>query len=200
MTARALKVAAVVLAAGCSSRMAGRNKLLELVDGKPVIVHVVNAAVESGAGPVIVITGFEAPLIEEVLRGPNVTIMHNAGYERGLSSSLQTGLKALPPDIDGALILLGDMPKIESSYLRALVAAFADRQAICVPIRKGRRGNPVLWGASYFQDIMRITGDIGAKPLMAKYSEHVIEVPIDSDGIFADVDTPSDLARLKTKR
>ena len=113
MTARPLKVAAIVLAAGRSLRMAPRNKLLELVEGKSIIAHGVDAVLGSGADPVIVVTGFEAPRVAEALHGSNVKIVHNAGYEQGLSTSLRSGLGALPPNIDGALILLGDMPKIE---------------------------------------------------------------------------------------
>jgi molybdenum cofactor cytidylyltransferase len=182
--------------------MAPRNKLIELVDGKPVIAHVVNAALRSGAETVIVVTGFEAPRVEEAMRGLNVTIVHNAYYEQGLSATLQTGLEALPPNIDGALILLGDMPEIESKDLKALIAAFTatDRQGICVPARHGRRGNPVLWGASYFAEMMALSGDEGAKQLLARHTENVVEVPVSSDGIFVDVDTASDIERLQTKR
>jgi len=193
------KIAAVVLAAGRSSRMAPCNKLLELVEGKPVIVYAVSAALESGAEPVIVVTGFEAERIVEALRGLKVAVAHNSDHERGLSASLRTGLKALPPNTDGALIILGDMPEIQSGDLKALSGAFTGKQTICVPVRHGRRGNPVLWGAHYFPEMVGLTGAVGAKPLMAKFSEHVIEVPVESDGIFADVDTPSDLARLKAK-
>jgi molybdenum cofactor cytidylyltransferase len=199
MTARPLKVAAIVLAAGRSSRMAPRNKLLELVEDKPLITHTVSAAFRSGVGLVIVVTGFEAERIGEALRGLKVKVVHNADYAQGLSTSLRTGLGALPQDSDGALILLGDMPKIASRDLHALLAAFKGRETICVPVRDGRRGNPVLWGAAYFAEMTRITGDLGAKPLMAKYPHQLIEVPIDSDGIFADIDTPSDLARLSSK-
>ena len=127
--------------------------------------------------------------------------MHNPAHAEGLSTSIQTGLQALPADNDGALILLGDMPEIESSNLEALMAAFAadKRQAICVPVRHGRRGNPVLWGAAYFAEMMSLSGDMGAKQLMARHQERVTEVAVASDGIFADVDTLSDLARLKAR-
>ncbi|MCJ7597823.1 MAG: nucleotidyltransferase family protein [Methyloceanibacter sp.] len=196
-----LKVAAVVLAAGRSSRMAPRNKLLELVGGKPIVAHVAGAALASGAHPVIVVTGFEASSVAAALGDLKVTIVPNPTYAEGLSTSLRTGLVALPADADGALILLGDMPAVERSDLDALMAAFALKgpQAICVPVRHGRRGNPVLWGATYFAEMMAISGDIGAKQLLAQHQERVIEVAIGSDGIFADVDTPSDLARLKTR-
>lgn len=196
-----LKVASIVLAAGRSSRMAPRNKLLELVEGTPIIARVAGAALASGANPVIIVTGFEAPRVAEALRDLKVTIVHNPAHEQGLSTSLRTGLSALPADTDGALILLGDMPEIESSDLETLMTAFAvkDRPAICVPVRHGKRGNPVLWGAAYFAEMMTIRGDIGAKQLMARHHERVSEVAVGSDGIFADVDTPSDLARLKTR-
>jgi molybdenum cofactor cytidylyltransferase len=196
-----LAVAAIVLAGGRSSRMAPRNKLLEFAEGEPIIARVAGAALACGANPVLVVTGFEAPRIAEALRDLKVTIVHNPAFEEGLSTSLRTGLSALPPNSDGALILLGDMPEIEPSDLEALMAAFAvgDRQAICVPVRHGKRGNPVLWGASYFAEMMAITGDIGAKQLLAQHSERVTEVPVESEGILADVDTPSDLLRLRAK-
>ena len=196
-----MKVAAIVLAAGRSSRMAPRNKLLELVEGKPIVARVAEAALGSGARPVIVVTGFEASRIEQALRDLKVTIVHNPAHAEGLSTSIQTGLQALPADNDGALILLGDMPEIESSNLEALMAAFAadQRQAICVPVCHGRRGNPVLWGAAYFAEMMSLSGDMGAKQLMARHQERVTEVAVASDGIFADVDTLSDLARLKAR-
>jgi molybdenum cofactor cytidylyltransferase len=192
------RVAAIVLAAGRSSRLAPANKLLELIDGAPIVRRVAGIALASGAGPVIVVTGFDAARVANAVHNLKVTIVHNATFEEGLSSSLRAGLSALPSDSDGTLILLGDMPATESSDLEALMAAFAakDRQAICVPVRHGRRGNPVLWGAAYFAEMMSLSGDVGAKPLMARHAEHVTEVAAGSDGIFADVDTPSDLARL----
>jgi molybdenum cofactor cytidylyltransferase len=196
-----MKVAAIVLAAGRSSRMAPRNKLLELVEGKPIVARVAEAALGSGARPVIVVTGFEASRVAAALGDLEVTIVQNPAHAEGLSTSLRTGLQALPADSDGALILLGDMPEIESSDLETLIAAFAadQRRAICVPVRHGRRGNPVLWGAAYFAEMMSLSGDMGAKPLMARHQECVTEVPAASDGIFADVDTLSDLARLKAR-
>jgi molybdenum cofactor cytidylyltransferase len=190
------KIAAIVLAGGRSSRMGPGNKLLEPIAGKPIVAHVAGAALKSGADPVIVVTGFDAPRVAVALGELSVTIVHNAAFDDGLSSSLKAGLSALPPDSDGALILLGDMPAIEGSVLSALMAAFTGRDAICVPVQDGRRGNPVLWGAAYFDEIMRLSGDVGAKSLMARHSEHVTEVPAGSDSIFADVDTPADLARL----
>lgn len=190
------RIAAIVLGAGRSSRMGARNKLLEPVDGVPIIARVAKLALESGADPVIVVTGFEASRIATALDRLNVTLVHNADFADGLSSSIKAGLRALPPEIDGALILLGDMPAVEAAVLGALTAAFNGREAICVPVRGGQRGNPVLWGRSYFAEMMRLTGDCGARELMTPHADRVTEVEIGSESIFADVDTPDDLARL----
>jgi molybdenum cofactor cytidylyltransferase len=197
-----VKIAAIVLAAGRSSRMAPRNKLLEAIDGEPMVRRVANVALASGAHPVIAVTGYDAGPVAGALRGLEVTIIHNPSYGDGLSTSLRAGLRALPTGYDGALICLGDMPGIESGVLRALMTAFAasGRDAICVPARHGRQGNPVLWGASYFGEMMAIDGDSGAKPLIARHGDRVIEVEVATDSIFEDVDAPADLTRFKARR
>jgi molybdenum cofactor cytidylyltransferase len=194
-----MAVAGVILAAGRSTRMAPRNKLLEEIGGRPVIARVADTALASGARPVVVVTGFEAQRIAEALRGFDVLSVHNADFAAGLSTSLRAGLAALPADCDAALILLGDMPFVEAGDLEALIAAFAakDRNSICVPVRHGRWGNPILWGAAYFPEMMRLSGDAGAKRLLEVYRERITEVEAVSYGIFADIDTPLDLARLK---
>ena len=197
-----VNIAAIVLAAGRSSRMAPHNKLLQAIDGAPMVRRVATVALASGARPVIAVTGYEAGPVAEALRGLGVSIVHNPSFAEGLSTSLQAGLRALPADCDGALICLGDMPGIEVGVLKALMAAFeaSGRDAICVPMRQGRQGNPVLWGASYFAEMMAIDGDRGAKPLIARHAARVIEVNVATDGIFEDVDALADLARLKVQR
>ncbi len=196
-----MRVAAIILAAGRSSRMAPRNKLLETVGERSVISRVAEAAIASGADPIIVVTGYDAPRIAEALRGLEVNLVHNADFEAGLSTSLRAGLAALPANVDGALVLLGDMPFVEASDLAALMAVFAtrDRDSICLPVRHGKWGNPVLWGAAYFPEMMRLTGDAGAKRLLEVHRERVTEVEASSDGVFADLDTLADFARLKPR-
>jgi molybdenum cofactor cytidylyltransferase len=192
-----MRIAGLVLAAGRSSRMAPLNKLLEPVGGEKMVRRAAATALAGGATPVIVVTGHEAAAVADVLRGLDVTIVANPDYADGLSTSLRAGLQALPQGIDGALILLGDMPEVETSVLAALMAAFTSESAICVPVRHGRRGNPVLWGSAYFAEMMQLTGDSGAKPLMARHATHLIEIEVATDSIFEDVDAPEDLARLK---
>jgi molybdenum cofactor cytidylyltransferase len=191
------KVAAIVLAAGSSSRFGSRNKLIEEIDGAPMVVHVAALALASGASPVIAVTGFEAQRVGAPLRLLGVRMVHNPSFGEGLSASLRAGLGAVPADCDGALVLLGDMPRVELSVVEGLLLAFAahDLNAICVPVKNGRRGNPVLWGRKHFPEMMALNGDCGAKALIERHAENVVEVEVATDSIFEDFDLASDFAR-----
>ncbi|MEP4380835.1 MAG: molybdopterin-binding/glycosyltransferase family 2 protein [Alphaproteobacteria bacterium] len=189
--------AAIILAAGQSRRMGAVNKLLIEVDGKPMIRHAVDAARESGADPVIVVTGHQAHEVQTTA-GSRATIVHNPAFDEGLSSSLRAGLSAVPDSCDGALIALGDMPKIGAQHLHQLVAAYDPEEGhlICVPTRNGIRGNPVFWDRRFFEDMSALGGDVGAKHLIGDYDEVVIEVPMPDDAVLTDVDSPAALERL----
>jgi molybdenum cofactor cytidylyltransferase len=181
--------------------MAPRNKLLKPIGGVPMVRRVAGIALESGARPVVVVTGHEAARVTDVLAGLEVITIHNLSYAEGLSASLRVGLNALPGDIDGVLICLGDMPWVEVDVLWALIEAFCQTgtDAICVPVSKGRRGNPVLWGSAYFPEITTMSGDRGAKPLMAQHEGCVVEVEVMTESIFEDLDEPQDLEGLETR-
>jgi molybdenum cofactor cytidylyltransferase len=199
--AAAPKVAAIVLAAGRSTRM-GRNKLMADLAGAPLLLRTVDAALSSRARSVVVVTGHEAERVRTALGPRAVTIAHNPDYGKGLSTSVRSGLAALPPEVDAALICLGDMPRIDAGLLDRLIQAFnpIEGRAICVPTWQGKRGNPVLWGRQFFAEMAALTGDVGAKHLMADHPELVTEVPADDDGVLADVDTPEALAALSSTR
>ena len=195
---RAARIAALVLAAGRSRRM-GRNKLLAPVQGRPMVSHVVDALLASSARPIIVVTGHEPEALRAALEGRDVVFVHNPDYAEGLSTSLKAGLTALPTGCDGALVCLGDMPKLRSRHVERLIAAFnpAEGRAICVPTFSGERGNPVLWGADYFEEMQTVKGDTGAKHLIGTYDDHVCEVTMEDDAVLRDIDTPQALADLE---
>ncbi len=194
------RIAAIVLAAGLSSRM-GSNKLLATVGGKPLLRHAVEAAAASHADPVIVVTGNAAEKIQAALGGLPVSFAKNADFAKGLSTSLKCGLSALPRDSDGALILLGDMPGVTAALIDKLIAAFdpGEGRAICVATRHGKRGNPVLWARRFFPEMEALEGDVGAKHLMAQYGELVCEVEAADDGPLTDIDTEEALAAYKAR-
>jgi molybdenum cofactor cytidylyltransferase len=198
---RAPKIAAIVLAAGLSSRM-GANKMLAPLAGKPMLHHVVEAARKSAAGPVIVVTGNQAGAVEAALAGTGARFVRNPDYAAGLSTSLKAGIAAVPEDCDGALVLLGDMPDIGPVLIDRLIAAFspADGRAICVAAYGGKRGNPVLWARRFFLDMLALDGDIGAKALIAANGELVCEVEAGDDAPLADIDTPQALAAAQKRR
>ncbi len=193
------RVAAVVLAAGRSTRMGGVNKLLAEVGGRPMVVRVIEALAASQAAPIIVVTGFEHERVRAALAHLDVRCVHNPHHARGLSTSLAAGLGAVPEDADAALVCLGDMPKITPSDVNNLIAAFdpLEGRAICVPTYAGKRGNPVLWSRRFFTEMSAVRGDVGAKHLIGEYAEVVCEVAAASDSVLTDIDSPDALAGVE---
>ncbi|WP_407155345.1 NTP transferase domain-containing protein [Bradyrhizobium sp. STM 3557] len=189
------KVAAIVLAAGRSTRMGGPNKLLAELEGKKLVRIVAEQALASKASEVIVVAGHQAELIEQALSGLDVRFVRNPDFAGGLASSVKAGIAAVSKEADGAVVCLGDMPMVSSILLDHLIEAFApDRgNLIVVPVAEGRRGNPVLWSRRFFEELMTLDGDIGARHLIAKHAEAVAEVPVEGDGAFLDIDTPQAL-------
>jgi molybdenum cofactor cytidylyltransferase len=196
---RAARVAAIVLAAGQSQRM-GSNKLLADLGGQPMVRRSVEAVRAAGVEPVIAVTGHEADKIAAALDGLGIEIVHNPDYAHGLATSLKRGLAAVPEDADAVLVCLGDMPRVTAKAIGRLIAAFnpAEQRTICVPVHKGQRGNPVLWGRKHFTAMAALGGDRGAKALMEQAAEELVEVEMADDGVLIDADTPEALARLKS--
>jgi molybdenum cofactor cytidylyltransferase len=123
-----------------------------------------------------------------------VTFVHNPNYADGLSTSLRTGLDALPDDLDGTLICLADMPAVGPRHLDALIDGFdpANGRAIGVPTHAGKRGNPSLWAKSLFADMRAVAGDVGARHLIGANESLVYEVEFDDTAVLTDLDTPAD--------
>lgn len=189
------RVAAVVLAAGRSTRM-GHFKLLADIDGEPMVLHVVRAALASSARPVVVVTGHEGGALAQCLQGLDVQLVSNPDFAQGLSTSLKAGIAALSADIDGAIVLLADMPRVTPAIINALVARFQPGSVV-VPVNAGARGNPIVWPREAFAAIATLSGDAGAKKLLAEFAPQVREVEIAGDAIFRDIDTPAALTALR---
>ncbi len=189
-------VAAIVLAAGRGTRFGDEPKLLALLDGKPLVRHVAEAAAGTSVDPVLVVTGHRAAEVEAALAGLSLQFIRNPGYADGLSTSLKTGFAALPPGAQAAVVLLGDMPLVGVSLIEALVEAWlATRPAAVVPVHEGRRGNPVLLSRSLAPEIDGLSGDVGAGLVLRRRSD-VLELPVDDPAVLQDVDTPHGLRAL----
>jgi molybdenum cofactor cytidylyltransferase len=193
------RIAAVVLAAGKSSRMAPHNKLL-VADrsGKTMIARVVDNVLSSGARPIVVVTGHMAPEIEQTLGGRPVRLVHAPDYADGLSASLKAGIAAVPPDSAGAIVCLGDMPLVTGRMIDRLLSAYDpdEGRLIVLPTHGGKQGNPILWDRRFFPEILGASGDAGARFLVKRHMEAVAEVPMDEDAVLRDFDTPESLATL----
>lgn len=198
-TPRRRAVAAVVLAAGTSSRMAPYHKLL-VADrtGRTMIARVVDNALSSAARPVLVVLGHRGEEVREALGGRPVIYVESKNYALGLAESLKSGIAAVPADAAAALVLLGDMPLVNGRLLNRLIEAFDpdEGRSVIVPTHQGKPGNPVLWARSFFPEILDLSGDAGARALLARHAEQVAEVEVGDNAVLRDFDTVESLATL----
>ena len=196
------RIAALILAAGQSRRMGAENKLLIPLDGKPMVRHVAERVLASAARPVTVVLGHQGDAVRAALDGLEIGFVENPDYADGLSSSLKTGLAAVPDGADGAIVCLGDMPDVSPALIDRLIAGFnpIEGRAILAPTRGGRRGNPVLWARRFFDELTALSGDTGAKHLIGNYGEFLTEIEAPDDGVLIDLDTPEALAAYRQGR
>jgi molybdenum cofactor cytidylyltransferase len=194
------RTAAVILAAGQSRRMGSRNKLVAELDGESLVGRVAKAALESNADPVIVVTGHEAETVKGRLKGLAVRFVHNRDYAEGLSTSLVTGIAAVPNDCDSAVVLLGDMPLITAEMIDRLIEAArgGPPDSIALATFNGKRGNPVMWPRSLFHRLKSISGDVGARHVIGENSERVITVEL-GEAAGIDIDTPEALEEVGSR-
>jgi molybdenum cofactor cytidylyltransferase len=195
------RMAVIVLAAGRSTRMGANNKLLETIGGTPLVRRVVEAVAAARVRPVIVVTGHQRERVERALDGLPVRLVHNPDFADGLGTSLRAGISAVPAEVDGAVVCLGDMPQVDAAVIDRLIAAFDPEKGalVVVPTVDGKRGNPVVWSRRFFPDLMTIEGDVGARHLIGRYGEAVVEVPLSGKAVFTDVDTPEALKAVRAE-
>jgi molybdenum cofactor cytidylyltransferase len=188
-------IAALILAAG-ASRRAGTTKLVAPIDGVPMIVRTVETATRSKTHPVIVVVGHDSLRVSETYAHLEVITVLSSHWAEGMSRSLAAGLGEVPPDHDGALVLLGDMPYVRAATLDALIDAFDPQLHHAVqPTYRGQPGNPVLLGRALFDATMKLTGDRGARALLEGLGDKLLRIEIDDPGMLRDLDTAEDLAR-----
>jgi molybdenum cofactor cytidylyltransferase len=190
------RVHAVILAAGRSSRMGGPNKLLALFDGKPLVRRLAEAALASRVSGVIVVTGHQGDLIAAAVEDLPLRLVDNPGFASGLSTSLRSGIAAVPPEAAGAMVVLADMPALTPHHLDRLIQAFEESggAAVVRATHDGRRGNPMILPRALFPDLERIEGDSGARQILDQNRVAVVDVEI-GEAASLDVDTPEAMAK-----
>ena len=191
------RVGVVILAAGRGSRFGeDAPKTLARLGRRPLVTHAVAAATTSGLRPVVVVVGCQAADVAAAA-GALAEVVENPDWESGMSTSLRAGLATLiaDPTVTAVAVALADQPRIGADAYRRLAAAHREGAQLAVATYGGRRGHPVLIGRAHFDDAMHMTGDEGARSLLAAHD--VVEVPCDGTGDATDVDTPADLAALE---
>lgn len=190
-------VAVVALAAGRSSRM-GRHKLLLPLGGMVLVAHAVAAASASLADPVLVVVGHEAERVRAALPPGRHLVVANPDYAQGMASSLRAGITALPEEVAGALVVLGDQPLITAELLNRLIAAARENpQGIVAAAYHGRRGHPVYFPRCYFPEMQMIRGDEGGRSVLARHREALVVVECGDLTPDLDADTPEEYQRLQ---
>ncbi|MSU91042.1 NTP transferase domain-containing protein [Rhodobacteraceae bacterium 2CG4] len=187
----------VLLAAGASRRMRGRDKLLETVAGAPLLRRAAEAALASRARRVLVVLPPDAGARAEALAGLAVETVIAETAAEGMGASLRTGIAALPEDSAGVIVALADMPEVDAAAFDALIAAYdpGRHREICrAAAPDGTPGHPVLFGRRFYESLQDLRGDTGARGIVAGAREYVFDVTLDSRAPLTDLDTPEDWA------
>jgi molybdenum cofactor cytidylyltransferase len=188
------RIVAIVLAAGQSTRMGEENKLLLTFNDKTMVNYVVEQLVTSKISSIYVVTGNDANAVKKSIQA-KVNFVNNPEFFKGLSTSVKAGIEALPDDVDGVMICLGDMPYITSKNYNDLITAFVDKMIIA-PTTNGKIGNPLIFAREYFDDFYALDGDKGARKLLKKHPDNIIEVDLNTEAIFQDIDTPEEYEEI----
>ena len=189
-------ISAIILAAGESRRMGVQNKLLLQIDSEVLIRKFVKSVSNSLVDAVLVVVGFEAEKIKAVLHDQAVKFVENPSYEEGMTTSIQSGVRASSNESTGLMICLADMPFAETSDLNLLIQAFNDYRntessLIIVPVFQGKRGNPVLFSEVFRDKILTHKGE-GCREIVRQFPHYVKEVSMENDNLLRDIDTPED--------
>ena len=189
-------ISAVILAAGESRRMGAQNKLLLQIGSEVLIRKFVESVCASAADAVLVVLGHEAEKIKAVLQDLTVSFVNNTCFEEGMTTSIQSGVKAASTESTGLMICLADLPFAETSDFNRLIQAFTDfrrteSSLIIVPVFQGQRGNPVLFSAEFRDKILTHKGE-GCREIVRLYPQSVREVCMENDNLLRDIDTPED--------
>ncbi len=193
-------IAGIILAAGASRRMGQPKQLLPLA-GKPMVWHVAAAACQSRLDAVFLVTGAGDDAVRASVEGLPLTCIHNGNWEAGQAGSVTTGLKELAPATEAVMFLLADQPLITPELIDALIDAYrtSDKSITC-PCHAGQRGNPVLFGYREWKSALcQLSGDQGARQIIAGHPEALLQVPVASAKFFWDVDTEADYQRVSNE-
>ena len=197
-----MKISATILAAGGSKRMGELNKLLLLIDNEPIIKIVCESVLKAKLDQVILVTGYQSSEVIKVVPNEINEIVNNKDWEKGMMSSIYVGMSRINEDIDGNIIILGDMPLISSKTIKSIIKEFNkyNGRNIVYPIYNDRQANPVIFPRKYFSEILFSDGDRGCKKVLKKYPQDSIGIKIKSDEVILDCDTRDDYLLVEKRK
>ena len=194
------RIAAVVLAAGASTRMGTAKQLLQ-IDGRPLVQHVLDNVQRSGVGEIILVLGHSAAAIQRELKLEGAKVVLNENFLQGMGTSLKSGLAAVDSKVQAALIILADQPFVRPETLDQLIAAHERTRAqIVIPTYRGFRGNPVLLDRSVFPEVMGLSGDIGCRAIFGEHQDGIVKLEVGDVGILLDIDQKKDYESLRNSK
>lgn len=181
---------AIILAAGLSSRMGDFKILLPWTDGQPILWHVVSKYVALNINPILIVTGRDAERVQDTVVGLPVACVHNPDYVTGeILSSVKTGLRAMPDDVDATFINPADMPRIPQSIIQTMQETYQP-QHIVAPRYQGQRGHPILLDKAFWQAMLDLPAEGAPRDVVKANRQSLRFVESDDDGVIIDIDTP----------
>jgi molybdenum cofactor cytidylyltransferase len=197
MTNPATDMPIILLAAGGSTRMGGADKLMQPVEGRPLVRRQADLACAVTSGPVIVALPAGPHPRRDALDGAGITPLPVPDAEEGMNASLRAAFAALPGDAEAAMLLLGDLPALTEADLRRVLAAHAPGDGTLVwrgCTEEGMPGHPIIFAAALFDRFLTLTGDGGGREVVAAAGDRVVLVPLPGNHARLDLDTPEDWA------
>jgi len=195
----AFMIAGLILAAGASSRM-GRDKALLTYRGRTFLETIITTLREAGIERIAVVLGHHAEGIQQAVKLEGIEIVVNFEYERGQTSSLQAGLRALEqPDLEAVVLCLVDHPAVSAATVRKVIDSFHQSQApVVIPTHQGQRGHPVLISFALFPELLALDTGEGANTVIRKHRDATHFAAVDDPGVLLDVDDPESYRRTRT--
>jgi len=197
-------ISSILLAAGCSSRMDGENKLIKEINGIPLIKHTIKSILGSSVNEIIVVLGYEKDVVENLIGiNKKIKFVYNENYKNGIASSIKIGIKNISNRADAFFITLGDMPNINQNIYNKLIKArfnynkklkLEHKKEFIIPTFEGKNGNPVLISKYAKEKMNKIKGDIGAKEIIELNKNKTLYIPVKSKGVTLDFDYLEDFS------
>ena len=185
-------ISAILLAAGQSKRMNGENKLTKEIQNIPLIKHSVKNILASSIDELIIVLGYQKEIIEKLIdKNEKIKFVFNKNFESGIASSIKVGLNHLSNNTEAFFICLGDMPMVNSHIYNQLIKLKSQKD-ILVPTYKNQQGNPILFNKSMQEKIMNIKGDVGAKKILEKNKDKILNLSINDQGIIKNYNSLDD--------